>query len=937
MMKIDPRDWPAISALFDQALDMPAPQRRRWLEELPQGQRAHRHTLELLLADHAAVETLNFLHTLPKVGVVHEPVDDAPDDAERTVGPYRLLRELGRGGMSTVWLAERVDGVLKRRVALKLPHPGLATRTFGERLARERDILASLAHAHIARLYDAGVTAQGQPYIALAYVEGQTLVEHCEARRLGLRERIALFQQVLEAVQYAHAHLVIHRDLKPSNVLVDDQGQVQLLDFGIAKLLVDGQAEATELTLDVGQALTPDYASPEQIGGGAITTASDVYSLGVLLFELLAGIRPYRLERRGQAALERSVLEIDMPRPSTAARGAGHLPAARALRGDLDTIVLKALQTDPANRYPTADAFRQDLQRYLDGTAVLARPDAVAYRVGKFIRRHRVGVALTVLVVLSLGAGLAGTAWQARQATQQAERARAVQDFLIGLFDEADPAKAQGRELTARQMVDRGRRDVLVKLADQPKLHALLDGVLVDLYTKLGDENKALPLAEAHRDLTLRLDGAESLSYGDALYALARVQGGLNHHALAYQTFQQARAVLQHHGQERAGELLSIDGHMGIQLIMLDRTQEAVDLLTRLLPRLEARFGSGSWELLRYEAVLAGAYSEQGEHQKAEQLIAQIAPRLDGADAAHAVAAAEMRVDLGYAMWKARRYQPAEILLERGIADADRLLGPANTLTVGAQRTLGLLFDSQGRFDLAAQTFDDSVQRAVRLGGEDSSATRFAESFGVIPLILTGNTEQANLMAQRSVRDMEHVEGISPAIARGFDRRLGLALIFTGDYVKAERALKDVQAREEQAGLTKGGALGTTLLYLAGAMAGQGRHDAAAQAAMQAADSFAHGPPNDGAIAHSKLTEALARARLGQPASARRLIEDARALLLKMAEPNPTDLLFLELVEAETLRTSGSAIEAEQLDRSARERLKANAGVSLPRMLVLVF
>jgi tetratricopeptide (TPR) repeat protein len=486
-------------------------------------------------------------------------------------------------------------------------------------------------------------------------------------------------------------------------------------------------------------------------------------------------------------------------------------------------------------------------------------------------------------------------------------------------------------------MVDRGRRNLLVKLANQPKLHALLDGVLVDLYTKLGDENKALPLAEAQRDLTLGLEGAESLSYGDALYALARVQGGLNRHALAYETFQQAHAVLQHHGRERAGDLLLIDGHMATQLAMLDRSQEAVDLLTRLLPRLEAQFGSSSWELLRYETLLAATYSDQSEHSKAAQLIAQIAPRLDGADASHAIAVTEIRVELGYAMWNAGQYQAAKVLLERAISDADRLLGQANTLTVAAQRTLGLLFDAQGRFDLAAKTFDDSVQRAVRLGGEDSSATRFAESFGVIPLILTGQTDQAHSMAQRSVRNMEHVEGISPAIARGFDRRLGLALIFTGDYVKAVQVLEDVQAREKQAGLNKGGALGTTLLYLAGARAGQRRHDAAAQAAMQAADSFAQGPPNDAAIAHSKLSEALARARLGQPASAQKLIGDAHALLLKREPPNQTDLLFLELVQAETLRSSGSAIEAEQLDRSARERLKAIASVALPRTLLLVF
>jgi len=274
-MNFDPHDWPVISALLDQALDVPEPQRSAWLENLPEGQRAHRHTLELLLANHAHVQTRDFLHSLPKVGVADEPAPAAPCDGERSVGPYRLLRELGRGGMGSVWLAERSDGLLKRQVALKLPHPGIATRAFAERLARERDILASLAHPHIARLYDAGVTAEGQPYIALAYVQGHTLIEHCRSHALGVRERIALFQQVLDAVQYAHAHLVIHRDLKPSNVLVDEQGQVHLLDFGIAKLLVDGQAEATELTLEAGQALTPDYASPEQIAGGAISTPSE--------------------------------------------------------------------------------------------------------------------------------------------------------------------------------------------------------------------------------------------------------------------------------------------------------------------------------------------------------------------------------------------------------------------------------------------------------------------------------------------------------------------------------------------------------------------------------------------------------------------------------------------------------------------------------------
>ncbi len=323
-MKIHPPDWPAISALFDEALDLPAQLRSRWLDELPDSQRTHRPTLELLLANHARVQTQDFLRTLPKMGLASEPIPAPGAQGAHTVGPYRLLRELGRGGMGSVWLAEHVDGVLKRRVAVKLPHPGLATRAFCERLERERDILASLTHPHIARLYDAGVSADGQPFIALEYVAGQTLVEHCDGARLTLRDRILLFQQVLSAVQYAHAHLVIHRDLKPSNVLVDEQGQVRLLDFGLAKLVTDGLANATELTLDTGLALTPDYASPEQMASGPISTVSDVYSLGVLLFELLSGERPYRLKRGTRAVLEEAILAAVPRRPSQTLRDPAH-------------------------------------------------------------------------------------------------------------------------------------------------------------------------------------------------------------------------------------------------------------------------------------------------------------------------------------------------------------------------------------------------------------------------------------------------------------------------------------------------------------------------------------------------------------------------------------------------------------------------------------
>ncbi|MEO7852210.1 MAG: protein kinase [Rubrivivax sp.] len=494
-MKLGPQDLQLILPLLDQAMDLPVGERQRWLDELPEAVRAHRPMLDRMLAEHARRETNDFLRKLPSVdaGPTAWTPSSVPDID--IVGPYRLLSELGRGGMGSVWLAERVDGLLGRHVALKLPHPGLATRAFAERLVRERDILASLDHPHIARLYDAGVSEAGQPYMALAYVEGRSLIEHCDAGQMGVRQRIALFQQVLEAVQYAHAHLVIHRDIKPSNVLVDGQGQVHLLDFGIAKLIVDGSAEATELTLVGGQALTPDYASPEQIAGETISTVSDVYSLGVLLYELFTGQRPNRLPQTLQAGEPPAASSV-VKQPGVAARcGLSAQALAKALRGDLDCIVNKALQKDPARRYASAEALRADLQRHLDGEPVMAQPDSTLYRLGKFVGRHRLPASLALAAVLALSLGAGVSTWQAGVAAQQRDRAlnllarnEAVSEFLDMFITEAAQSP---RPMTASELLVSSEALAVGAFRDSPEQQALVLAIVGTHYGVLGEAEKS--------------------------------------------------------------------------------------------------------------------------------------------------------------------------------------------------------------------------------------------------------------------------------------------------------------------------------------------------------------------------------------------------------------------------------------------------------------
>ena len=458
-MTLSVRQMAMLSRLLDEALPLDDAGRRTWLEALPPEHGELRATLhEALFGQLQASDAWRALEMRPGVGSTGGGGSAAtalrPHDL---LGPYELLRLLGTGGMAEVWLARRADGAYEREVALKLPLTTLFRADLEQRFARERDILAGLHHPNIAVLFDAGFAQGGQPYLALEYVVGTPLTTHCDARGLSIRARLELFLQVLQAVQYAHARLVIHRDLKPSNILVAADGRVRLLDFGIAKLISGGEARETELTLLTGRALTPDYAAPEQIAGGPITTATDVYALGVILYGLLTGQRPYRLKRESRAVLEEAILQADPLPPSRCrldeaaaqARGTSAARLARALAGDLDTITLKALKKAPGERYATADALAEDIARHLRGDIVLAQRDRIGYRLAKFARRHWAAITAVGIVLLTLAGGLVATSYEARIASAERDAAlraqqRALTQAAASRLRDGDVAGALG-------------------------------------------------------------------------------------------------------------------------------------------------------------------------------------------------------------------------------------------------------------------------------------------------------------------------------------------------------------------------------------------------------------------------------------------------------------------------------------------------------------
>ncbi|MFZ5637411.1 MAG: protein kinase domain-containing protein [Pseudomonadota bacterium] len=475
-----PADWPRFSALIDACLELPPADRGAWLDTLDENDARYASSLRALLADGERRCSGDWLER-PVGADTH--AEDARFAADQRIGPWRLLRPLGRGGMGEVWLAARADGAYTREVALKLPHAHPTEAALRERFGRERDILAALTDPRIARFYDAGVDADGQPWLALEHVIGTPIDAYCAQHDLDVRARLALLRDVAGAVQAAHARLVVHRDLKPANVLITATGEAKLLDFGIARLLGEDDDGLTQFG---GRAGTPDYAAPEQLEGGAVTVATDVHALGVMLHELLTGQRPFPPRSRLGRMLE---TRSEAPPASTRVDGRRR----RELRGDLDAIIARAIAADPVDRYASVEAFSEDLRRHLESQPIHARRIGRWRRAMKFVDRHRRAVALAAALGLSIAAGVVGILWQSHRAEEEARRATAVKNFLIEVFSASDPRIASDQprgNITAKALLDASANRIETRFADDPDLQIELLRTLADLYRELGDEER---------------------------------------------------------------------------------------------------------------------------------------------------------------------------------------------------------------------------------------------------------------------------------------------------------------------------------------------------------------------------------------------------------------------------------------------------------------
>lgn len=700
---MDVRTWTTLSRLLDEALDLAPDERGPWLARLAEEYEAFKPKLRAMLDQLAAPGEADVLATLPRFVLASgDQTDEDEADGARPgaiVGPFRLVRQIAAGGQGTVWLAERADGLINRPVAVKLPH-GLAYRPgLAERMAREREILAALTHPNIARLYDAGVTSSGLPFLALEYVEGTPIDRYCVERSLDVRSRVRLFLQVVRAVAYAHGQLVIHRDLKPSNVLVTAEGQVRLLDFGIARMQDAAAGVDSTVTEMAGAAMTLAYASPEQISRAPLGVATDVYSLGVMLFEMLTGARPYALARETPAALEEAILSGEPRRPSDAA---GASPVIKALRGDLDTIVLQALRKVPAERYQTAAALGEDLERYLDGRPVHAQPDSRWYRTRTFVKRNRLAVGAVAAVMTAILGGATVAVWQAGVARAEQRRAEEVKAFIVSLLQDANLDAADARQASVLDLLRRAETRLEALPSGTVKAELLI--VLGEGLNGLGDTD-TLETVATRAVAEAEASGDEVLQYrARTLMAWAHMYRGRPEAMLA--ELDAISPVLEQDPDRYPRELSGVWRLRAHQAIDAGRYEDAVAAAGRALTYIERAEGVETPPTLNALMTLAEAHGQAGDRPEAlstAERALRVADRTYAANEGHPYAIS-VRAKYAAALGEVGNLEAAAGQLERVVADASQVFGAAGRTVGFYLQRLATVQIRLGRVDAARES-----------------------------------------------------------------------------------------------------------------------------------------------------------------------------------------------------------------------------------------
>jgi serine/threonine-protein kinase len=907
---LSPEGWHRALELFHAALERPPAERAELLDREGAGAPELRREVESLLQAYA--EDPGFLEG----AAAHLPEGLALPEAEsveaRQVGPYRLLRRIGEGGMGAVYLAERADEQFRKQVAVKLVKPGMDSDELLRRFQAERQILASLDHPNIARLLDGGRTEEGRPYLVMEYVAGGVpLDEYCRRRKLSVAERLGLFRTVCAAVQSAHQSLVVHRDLKPSNIQISADGRVKLLDFGIAKLLDPEASEAAALRTRTGALLmTPEYASPEQVLGQPITTASDVYSLGVLLYELLSGHLPYRLRSRSFEEVVRSIVEEEPERPSTAARrpteprgqaeqraGAPDTEAAaqgiaaerlaRELRGDLDNIVLMALRKDPRERYASAEALSEDLLRFVEHRPVLARKETVGYVLRKFVRRHRMGVAAAAVAAASLLVGLAGTVWQAELARQERDRARLeawkaeqVSSLIVGLFESSDPTKQMGTaSLPVRTVLERGEKQVLEKLDGQPDVQATMLHVLGRVYHNLGAYDRAQELFESALEKRRALHRGEHAEVAETLHELSRALFRRSKFEEAERTALEALAMRrQLYGEEH-------------QLVA-----QSLVLLGNALASRDP--DSGEPERL-YRQALAIQTRQLGEEN------------LETAKTAN---------DLAILLNSRGRYDESEALYRRVLAIVGKLQGKDHLDFAGVADNFAVLLVERGDYDEAAKLRQNVLEvKRKWLGDEHPAVATSLMNLGVLSHF-RGDHDGALPYLTKALELWRKAFGPEHGNVALSLNNLGMVLAAKGDLAESEALLGEALAIRLKLYGENHPVVAHQKLNLATTLNLQGRFEEAERLLRAALEVWQEGE-DQAHLLVGRCRGELGRALFGQGrlGEAEQALEQAVGLLRKLFPQGHPDLASVLLTLGELLLERGSV---EQAEAAAREALQ---------------